>query len=70
MANSAENEVRGIPTIGNPDVSYRSADRGPEGDGSIGNRLPGGILVRGNPDKLRNQMVIYRSDSKLRGTGR
>lgn len=70
MAESSENEARGLHTIGNPDVEYRSAERGPTGETSIGSRVWGGILVRGNPDKFRNQMVVYRSDSKLRGTGR
>lgn len=70
MANSAESEAKSIPTVGNPNVTYRTADGGPDGDGSIGNRLPGGILVRGNPDKLRSQITIYRSESKLRGSGR
>lgn len=70
MATSSEHEVNGIHTVGNPEVEYRSADRGPTGDGPIGNRLPGVIMVRGTADKMRNAINIYRSDSKLRGSGR
>lgn len=70
MAESAESEVRGLHTTGNPEVQYRSADRGPTGESPIGSRIYGGVMVRGNPDKFRNAMTVYRSDSKLRGTGR
>lgn len=69
-SNSAEDEARGLNTVGNPDVMYRSTDRGPTGETPIGSRMWGGILVRGNPDKMRQGMNVYRSDSKLRGTGR
>lgn len=69
MAESAENEARGLHTIGNPEVEYRSADGGPTGESPIGSRIWGGVMVRGNPEKLRNQMTIYRSDTKLRGNG-
>ena len=70
MAEGSENEVRGLNTVGNPEVQVRSADRGPTGETPIGSRVWGGIVVRGTPDKLRNQMTVYRSDSKLRGNGR
>jgi len=70
MSEGSENEVRGLHTIGNPEVETRSSDRGPTGEGPIGNRIPGTVMVRGNPDKFRSGMVIYRSDAQLRGTGR
>ena len=70
MAESSEKEARGLHTIGNPEIETRSADRGPVGETPIGSRIWGGIVTRGNADSFRNQMTIYRSDSKLRGSGR
>ncbi len=70
MSEGSENETAGLHTIGNKEVETRSSDRGPTGDGPIGNRIPGTIMARGNADKMRNGITVYRSDSKLRGSGR
>lgn len=70
MAKGSESEVRGLHTIGNPEVETRSADGGPTGETSIGSRVWGTVMARGNADKVRNDITIYRSNSKLRGTGR
>ena len=70
MSEGSENETAGLHTIGNKEVETRSPDRGPTGEGPIGNRLPGTILVRGTADKMRSGMTISRSNSNLRGTGR
>lgn len=73
MAESAENEVRGLHALGNPDVEYRSADGGQTGEGPIGNRLPSGILARGLPAPgiRRGLGGVFAADSQLRkGRGR
>lgn len=49
MAESAENETRGLHALGNPDVEYRTADGGQSGDGPIGQRVPSGVMARGLP---------------------
>lgn len=45
---SAESEVRGLHALGNPEVEYRSSDRGPTGDSPIGSRIWGGIMATGS----------------------
>lgn len=70
MSNSAEAEAHGLHTVGNENVEYRSADGGPTGESPIGSRIWGGIVSRGNPDKMRNGMDLARGSALLRGSGK
>lgn len=55
--NGSEDEVRGLNALGNPDtVSRGGIDRGPEGEGRIGQPRPGGILARGTASSFRRGM--------------
>ena len=56
MSSSAENETAGLHALGNPDVEYRSADRGPSGDSPIGSVIWGRIMARGTPSGPRQGM--------------
>lgn len=56
MSESAENEVRGLNAVGNPEVVYRTSDRGPSGAGPIGERIWGEIMARGVPGGPRQGM--------------
>jgi hypothetical protein len=73
MAESSENEVRGLNALGNPDRQIRTgADRGPEGDvRGLGTVRPGGILARGSSGSLRKGMLgAARGSEQLRGGSR
>lgn len=53
----SEDEVRGLNALGNPDTMSRGGvDRGPEGEGRIGQVRPGGILARGTASSFRKGM--------------
>jgi hypothetical protein len=56
MSDSAENETRGLHALGNPDVEYRSADRGPTGESPIGGAIWGRVMARGTPSGPRQGM--------------
>lgn len=67
----SEDETRGLNALGNPEVITRNGtDRGPSGEGRIGNVLPGGILSRDTTNKLRGGMALARGDEKLRSSSR
>lgn len=72
MAEGSENEARGLNALGNPDVTVRGGeDRGPDGEGRIGNTVPGGILARGSASSIRKGMGGVRAGSeKLRSSSR
>jgi hypothetical protein len=56
MAESSENEVRGLHALGTPEVEYRSSDNGPTGDSPIGSVIWGRVMARGVPSGPRSGM--------------
>ena len=62
----SESEVRGLNTQGNPDVTTRTSDGGPENNrGAIDNVRVGGILARGSASSFRKDMGGINRGSEL-----
>ena len=65
MAEGSENEVRGLNALGNPEVTVRTSDGGPEGLNRVGAARPGGILARGSEGSIRKSMGGMRAGKDL-----